>query len=79
MMYVPVMVPWTTEPFLSSMETVSLFNFIKNLMLSMVNTCDCIEKTLLPDELHDGDGRAMWSRLGLIAADRVWTYLIDLL
>lgn len=27
----PVMVPWTTEPFLSSMVTVSLFSFIKNL------------------------------------------------
>lgn len=29
---VPVMVPLTTDPFLSSMETVSLFSFIKNLM-----------------------------------------------
>jgi len=27
----PVIVPWTTVPFLSSIETVSLFNFIKNL------------------------------------------------
>lgn len=28
----PVMVPWTIVPFLSSMDTVSLFNFIKNLV-----------------------------------------------
>ena len=28
---VPVMVQWTIVPFLSSIETVSLFNFIKNL------------------------------------------------
>jgi len=26
------MVPWTTVPFLSSIETVSLFSFIKNLI-----------------------------------------------
>lgn len=29
----PVMVPWTTVPFLSSIDTVSLFNFIKNLLI----------------------------------------------
>jgi hypothetical protein len=28
----PVMVPWTTVPFFSSIDTVSLFNFIKNLL-----------------------------------------------
>lgn len=27
---IPVIVPWTTVPFLISIETVSLFNFIKN-------------------------------------------------
>jgi hypothetical protein len=31
----PVIVPWTTAPFLSSMVTVSLFNFIKNLLESI--------------------------------------------
>jgi hypothetical protein len=30
-MSTPVIVPWTVEPFLSSIETVSLFSFIKNL------------------------------------------------
>jgi len=30
-MSTPVIVPWTTEPFFSSMVTVSLFSFIKNL------------------------------------------------
>lgn len=29
----PVIVPWTTDPFLSSIVTVSLFNFIKNLRM----------------------------------------------
>jgi len=27
----PVIVPWTIDPFFSSIVTVSLFNFIKNL------------------------------------------------
>lgn len=30
-MSTPAMVPWTTVPFFSSIDTVSLFSFIKNL------------------------------------------------
>lgn len=32
----PVIVPWTTVPFLSSIETVSLLSFIKNLTSFMI-------------------------------------------
>jgi hypothetical protein len=58
---IPVMVPCTTEPFLSSIVTVSLFSFIKNL-----NGEDCVSILLdsvfvlsrstnhVPYELHDG-------------------------
>lgn len=34
--YRPVMVPCTMVPFLSSIETVSLFSFIKNLLISNI-------------------------------------------
>ena len=38
---VPVIVPWTTDPFFSSIVTVSLFNFIKKLFVAhtIVSVC----------------------------------------
>ena len=38
----PVMVPWTTLPFLSSIVTVSLFSFIRKLTCRNVRACHII-------------------------------------
>lgn len=62
-----MMVPWTTVPFLSSIETVSLLSFIKNLAkdLSQTDTSKIIKAPQRrgrradrsPNELHPGSGR----------------------
>ena len=43
------MVPWTTVPFLSSMVTVSLFSFIKNLQRNPKSTTKLGEERIEPN------------------------------
>lgn len=63
------MVPWTTEPFLSSMVTVSLLSFIKNLRGSEQTQWQASERGIAPDELHDGAGDEQGRPCSEVAAD----------
>lgn len=47
------MVPCTMVPFLSSIETVSLFNFIKNLLISKIRYQVCITEGKKKAQLLD--------------------------
>lgn len=48
----PVMVPCTTDPFLSSTVTVSLFSFIKNLSGRLAGDPESATARVEPNELH---------------------------
>ena len=47
----PTMVPWTTVPFLSSMVTVSLPSFMRNLLCGITSRGIPVERKV-PNQLH---------------------------
>lgn len=57
---VPVIVPWITDPFFSSIVTVSLFNFIKKLFVAHTQISVCL--TLPPPPRMDPMNFRPWGK-----------------